>query len=37
MNNAQVNPDFDEVKRWKKALLNFSRCRRQESFMNYSG
>jgi len=29
MNNAQVNPDFDEVKRWKKALL--------ESFMNYSG
>jgi hypothetical protein len=30
MNKAQVNPDFDEVKRWKKVLLNLSRCRRQE-------
>jgi len=22
MNKAQVNPDLDEVKRWKKVLLN---------------
>jgi len=29
MNKAQVNPDLDEVKRWKKVLLNL--------FMNYSG
>jgi len=27
---AQVNPDLDEVKLWKKVLLNLSRCRRQE-------
>jgi hypothetical protein len=37
MNKTQVNPDLDEVKRWKKVLLNLSRCRRQESFMNCSG
>jgi hypothetical protein len=37
MKKAQVNPDLDEVKRWKKVLLNLSRCRRQEPFMNYSG
>jgi hypothetical protein len=30
MNKAQVNPDLDEVKRWKKVLLNLSRCWRQE-------
>jgi len=29
MNKAQ-DPDLDEVKRWKKVLLNLSRCRRQE-------
>jgi hypothetical protein len=37
MNKAQVNPDLDEVKRWKKGFPNLSRCRRQESFMNYLG
>jgi hypothetical protein len=30
MNKVQVNPDLDEVKLWKKVLLNLSRCRRQE-------
>jgi hypothetical protein len=30
MSKAQVNPALDEVKRWKKVLLNLSRCRRQE-------
>jgi hypothetical protein len=30
MNKAQVNTDLDEIKRWKKVLLNLSRCRRQE-------
>jgi hypothetical protein len=30
MNKAQVNPDLDEVKLWKKVLLNLSRFRRQE-------
>jgi hypothetical protein len=30
MNKAQVNPDLDEVKRWKTVLLNLRRCRRQE-------
>jgi hypothetical protein len=30
MNKAQVNPDLDEVKRWKKVLLNLSLCWRQE-------
>jgi len=35
MNKAQVNPDLDEVKRWKKVLLNLSRCRRQEPEVKY--
>jgi hypothetical protein len=30
MNKAQVNADLDEVKRWKKVLVNLSRCRKQE-------
>jgi hypothetical protein len=30
MKKAQVNPDLDGVKLWKKVLLNLSRCRRQE-------
>jgi hypothetical protein len=30
MNKVQVNPDLDEVELLKKALLNLSRCRRQE-------
>jgi len=37
MNNVQVNPDLDEVKLLKKALLNLSRCRRQGLFMNNPG
>jgi len=30
MNKAQVNPDLDEVKLWKKVLLNLSRLAQGE-------
>jgi len=37
MNSIQVNPNLDELKFLEKILVNLSRCRRQELFLDKAG